>query len=318
MIETHHKALQQAKADLDAAVAYQDSSRKQVIDLLERKHSWSASDLERYLGLIRSEHGNNQAIQDARDRQVAAERALEHARLELIKKEREVYRGETAWHSVVMRNSTWFSVGLMGLNLLVLIASMVLLEPWRRRRMVREIKSAMQDSQNAPLVAAAAASIRASDEPPLVTASAEKMDTVESAIDASVEPAGVPLEIIEQATEHEALRTTTAADDFVSGAFTAASPRDILHELKAISAEASQAAKALNEVADQANEATAPPFVDDGTWTAWAERQKRAARKLFSDQMVTVKKVDVTTVALQGAAAGAAFAGILVVLFRPR
>ncbi|KAK3079061.1 hypothetical protein LTS18_005849 [Coniosporium uncinatum] len=225
-----------------------------------------------------------------------------------------------------MRNSTWFSVGLMGLNLLVLIASMALLEPWRRRRMVREIKSAMQESQNAPLIAAAAAAAvkepapiaAVMEEPAPVATAVDDKESVQGAIDAAAEPVGGSLEIIEQASGHKALAATAAADDFVGGTFTAASHGDIVQELEAISAGASQAAAALNEVAEQANEATTPPFVDDGTWAAWAERQKQAARNLFSDQVIAVKKVDMTTVALQGAAAGAAFAGILVVLFRPR
>ena len=39
---------------------------------------------------------------------------------------------------------------------------------------------------------------------------------------------------------------------------------------------------------------------------------------LFSERVIEIKKVDVTTTALQGAATGVAIMGMLFVLFRPR
>ena len=54
------------------------------------------------------------------------------------------------------------------------------------------------------------------------------------------------------------------------------------------------------------------------TWTGSWEAALESLQDLFSERMIQVKKVDLTTVALQGAATGFAAMGILFVMFRPR
>ena len=145
LVKARSVAFKTAKADLDAARATQSASQKEVVGLLERKHSWSAADLERYMSLIRSEHLNEQAVQGAKDCVAAAERALEEARTRLEKRERAQYHEEQIWSDTIRRNSTWVTFGLMGLNILLLLANVVAIEPWRRSRLVREFRSALEE-----------------------------------------------------------------------------------------------------------------------------------------------------------------------------
>lgn len=163
LVKARGAALKTAKADLDAARATQSASQKEVVGLLERKHSWSAADLERYMSLIRSEHLNEQAVQGAKDCVAAAEKALEEARTRLEKRERAQYHEEQIWSDTIRRNSTWVTFGLMGLNILLLLANVVAIEPWRRRRLVREFRSALEEhkahSANATNLAAVEADI---------------------------------------------------------------------------------------------------------------------------------------------------------------
>ena len=56
LVKSRQGAVQRAKTALDEAQATRATAQKEVVALLERKHSWSASDLERYMSLIRSEH----------------------------------------------------------------------------------------------------------------------------------------------------------------------------------------------------------------------------------------------------------------------
>jgi sensitive to high expression protein 9 len=150
LVKARGAALKTCKADLDAARATQSSSQKEVVGLLERKHSWSAADLERYMSLIRSEHLNEQAVQGAKDCVAAAEKALEEARTRLEKRERAQYHEEQIWSDTIRRNSTWVTFGLMGLNILLLLANVVVIEPWRRRRLVREFRSALEEHKVHP------------------------------------------------------------------------------------------------------------------------------------------------------------------------
>lgn len=49
-----------------------------------------------------------------------------------------------------------------------------------------------------------------------------------------------------------------------------------------------------------------------------SESVKETLRDLFSERRVTVRRVDLTNAMLEGAAAGVAFVGVLVLLLRPR
>jgi sensitive to high expression protein 9, mitochondrial len=126
------------------------------------------------MSLIRSEHVNDQAVREAKDAVLAAETSLEEARSQLEKRERAQYHEEQIWSDTIRRNSTWVTFGLMGFNIFLLLASLVVFEPWRRRRMVREIKTALEAQK--PNV-----------EP---TSTLRSITAVEAAIDEVVEPIG--------------------------------------------------------------------------------------------------------------------------------
>jgi len=59
-----------------------------------------------------------------------------------------------------------------------------------------------------------------------------------------------------------------------------------------------------------------PTIVEQGFGSVY--RWKLNIQDLFSKQSVTVRKVDVTTIALEGAAAGAVLVSLLVVLLKPK
>lgn len=149
LVRARQKAISTAKAALDTAIDQRTVSQKSVVALLERKSSWSASDLESYMSLIRSEHAHDQAIEASKDAVAQSEQALEEARARLEKRERAQYHEEQIWSDTIRRNSSWITFGLMGVNFVLLVLNLVAIEPWRRNRMVKEIKSAMKDEMEA-------------------------------------------------------------------------------------------------------------------------------------------------------------------------
>ena len=97
------------------------------------------------MSLIRSEHAHDQAVEASKDAVAAAEQALEEARARLEKRERAQYHEEQIWSDTIRRNGTWITLGLMGVNIALLVVNLVAVEPWRRKRLVGEIKGLLKD-----------------------------------------------------------------------------------------------------------------------------------------------------------------------------
>ena len=226
------------------------------------------------MALIRSEHVNEQAVQAAKDSVAVAEHALEEARTRLEKRERAQYHEEQIWSDTIRRNSTWVTFGLMGLNILLLLANVVLIEPWRRRRMVREIKATLEEKSAA---AASASAFAAPAAAPAVV--------VEEDINAVVEPADLVFEELESTAE----------------ALSVAIP---LGEV-------------IVEEVEFAGDVEVPARMEKSNAGAWGSI-KVGAQGLFSVQTVSIRRVDITTIALKAAAASAAVVGIVFMLLRPR
>jgi sensitive to high expression protein 9 len=282
LVKARLEAVQLAKDGLEVARAQESSSRKEVVGLLERKHAWSDADLERYMNLIRSEHLNDQGIQAAKDKMAAAEMALEESRTRLEKRERMQYHEEQIWSDTIRRNSTWVTFGLMGLNIFLLLATLILIEPWRRRRLVKEIRKTLEENQ--PTTVAF----------PLIA----------EAIDAVVEPKGVSLETLEATFPQQ----SAATKQIEVAPVNAASPND--NEAKLLDVPETIAA-ILSDPLD--------PSVTEPALEPWSIEYCRGYfNDLFSEQRITLRMVDVTTIALEGAAAGAAIVGLLIVLLRPK
>lgn len=307
LVRSRRAQVEDAKRELEAAQSQQQASQKEVVGLLERKHSWSAADLERYMSLIRSEHLNEQAVRSAKDAVVSADRALEEARAHLEKRERAQYHEEQIWSDTIRRNSTWVTIGLMGVNILLLLSQLVAIEPWRRRRLVREIKNALDERTMTAAVPAAgigAAAVPVTPEKATeITEAAEvrSTDAVQKEIDDVVEPAGVPLERVEFADAPE----TVTAD--LSGPeptipLPAPEPTPVFEE-KPVPKERPVPMR------------RPVPMTAQEKLVFFIEDCNLYLQDLFSERAISVRKVDVTNAALQGAVAGAAFMGVLVLAF---
>ncbi|KAG9848740.1 hypothetical protein KCU98_g5240, partial [Aureobasidium melanogenum] len=322
IVKAAHAEVNAAKVAYTTSYSQQAASQKEVVGLLERKHSWSAADLERYMSLIRSEHLNEQAVQAAKEHLANAERDLEDARAKLEKKERKQYHEEQIWSDTIRRNSTWVTFGLMGLNIFLLLANLIIFEPWRRRRIVREIKTALDEKTTmAPSLASA----------------------VEAEVDKVIEPVGQPLEKIEEQVVNT---VEAAAAEFIPETTAEVAP-DVQPEAMAESEKAvgettlaagqllPEEAAEINEPMPEVNEAVENPVnepIHRPEPKNWEERlalwkeilsaklalYRAKLQDLFSDRQVTIKRIDVTTIALEGAAAGVAVVGLLWALLNAR
>jgi sensitive to high expression protein 9 len=345
LVKARRLAIDSTKEALDAALEQQAASQKEVVALLERKHSWSSSDLERYMSLIRSEHLNDKAVREAKDAVDAAESALEEARSYLEKRERAQYHEEQIWSDTIRRNSTWVTFGLMGVNIFLLLLSLLILEPYRRRRMVREIKSALE-AQQATSEAALAPALAT----PYVMANpvTEPSISTPAAIAASTQKATEPEVVAEKAVE-TAPTAAPAAPPVASEPSTDESPTaGTVDPLRISDEHGNEIGNAIDEIVeptiDSAVPGAAPLMSEDAeaspqetidiqkeAWGSmstiqkieaklglWRSKAAIVAEDIVSDRPISMRRVDFTTAILQGAAAGAVIAAAsIAILLRP-
>ena len=231
------------------------------------------------MSLVRSEHTDEQAVQTAKEALRATERDLENSRAELERLERKQYHEEQIWSDTIRRNSTWVTFGLMGLNIILLLAQITIFEPYRRWKIVRDVNQALEEKT---LVASPA--------------------MVEKQIDDAVEPEGVPLEEVEAVPMP-------------------AQPLDAFVPIQAGSEKNEPSVSVLPIAAGVVYDSTEPTSGQHAKPNSWSDRwehYKEGMQDLFSERLIQVKKVDMTTTALQGAATGVAAIGLLFVLWRPK
>ncbi|CAN9361112.1 unnamed protein product [Alternaria alternata] len=317
LVKARRLAIDSAKQALDTALAHQATSQKEVVALLERKHSWSNGDLERYMALIRSEHINDQAVREAKDAVANAENALEDARAQLEKRERAQYHEEQIWSDTIRRNSTWVTFGLMGVNIFLLLLSLAILEPWRRRRMVREIKKALEAQHQIAMDAAASSAAATA----LVPASATQgLTAIEEEIDRVVDrtdaPAKAPLVVAEEVVEE----SPTAGTNIVSSVEPELVPEVVQESAVTVEAEAltpEEETLTPEERVTIAEEISSSHTTPPSKLECWQQKASFIAHDVVSDRVISMRRIDYTSAILQGAAAGAVITASIIAMLRP-
>jgi sensitive to high expression protein 9 len=329
-VKARRLAIDSAKQALDTALAHQASSQKEVVALLERKHSWSNGDLERYMALIRSEHINDQAVREAKDSVADAESALEDARAQLEKRERAQYHEEQIWSDTIRRNSTWVTFGLMGVNIFLLLLSLAILEPWRRRRMVREIKNALEAQQKIAMEASAAPA------PALVAAGVpastqQNLAAIEEEIEEAIKPAVAPVEVAAPVVVEEEVIAESPTAGLVDPPLVEPEVVPIAMPQSGIDTTPDPAVPGAAPLMPEEAEATPqesiniPEEVESSPDTysktyseleTWQEKATFIAQDIVSDRVISMPRIDYTTAILQGAAAGAVITAAIISMLR--
>ncbi|KAG8623166.1 hypothetical protein KVT40_008142 [Elsinoe batatas] len=311
-VKALHDSVASAKDAYTTAHSAQISSQREVVSLLERKASWTPHDLDRYTSLIRSEHLHEQGVTHAKQKLTEVERALEEARTDLEKKERRQYHEEQVWSDTIRRNSTWVTFGLMGLNILLLVSNIGIVEPWRRRRLVREVKDALDQRTLVPQnTGTVTAEVRT--EATLPTAVAEK-DLVGGLVqegsvseeqlqtEQSAKPAGPLLEAIEEPSVQVPLPMKADIE---------AKPNEV-----AIVVEPSSTGADTSSAKNANHWQAYVLYTLNSAWVRTKEVYSAWSAGPLSDETLMLRKIEVTSIALEGAAAGLTVAGALMWLLR--
>ena len=129
-----------AKAAYEEAVARRSSSQRETNELLQRKSSWSDADVLRFTQLVRADHAYEQEEAQAQARVAGVEEAVERQFSELMRAILSRYHEEQVWSDKIRSASTYGSLAALGLNLVVFVLAIVLVEPWKRKRLVQSFE----------------------------------------------------------------------------------------------------------------------------------------------------------------------------------
>ena len=112
-------------------------SQREVNDLLQRKSSWSDGDVSRFTALVRQDHVHEQNEARAKAKVEETEDVVDREFNELMRAILARYHEEQVWSDKIRSASTYGSLAALGLNLVVFLLAIVIVEPWKRRRLAQ-------------------------------------------------------------------------------------------------------------------------------------------------------------------------------------
>ena len=277
--------MQTARETYTLAISQRSSSQREVNELLQRKHAWTPNDLERFTELYRSDHANEQAEAAAQENLLTVERRAEEAAARLSASILARYHEEQIWSDKIRRMSTWGTWGLMGVNVLLFLVFQIGVEPWRRKRLVKGFEDKVMEA------------LEREGSPVGVRSTEEKMG--EDVTSAEVQ--GV-LETTEPVDSQDA-QIRAAANPSPDPSIEVTRPLEEHTRSKFISMESSSGSRFDLQHAVS-------------MWTIHGI--KEWIRDMFSERRIVLRRIDMTTAALEGAATGMAVVGTIVLLLRLR
>ena len=130
----------EAKLAYDEAVSTRTESQREVNSLLERKHAWTDSDVIKFTSLVRADHTSNTSVQTTKTALVQAEAEVEKAFDALMKSILHRYHEEQVWSDKIRSVSTYGSLIVLVVNLVVFLGAIAVVEPWKRKRLVKGLE----------------------------------------------------------------------------------------------------------------------------------------------------------------------------------
>lgn len=333
-------------------VADRAASQREVTTLLARKDSWTPIDLERFTQLYRSDHGNEHAVQEAAQHLADVERQAEQAASKLNSSILARYHEEQIWSDKIRRMSTWGTWGLMGVNVLLFLVFQFGFEPWRRDRLTRGFEDKVRMALAHEREIAQAEQGKFTAENAQVDEMAQKIAPAPIAAAAAVEEGEEANAQKEDPVADVAPELIAAIEEYAEGQVPETDPLAGRHEAEAESVTQEDMSAALDGATldaeteilvssdlpedPLAEPLPAPtPFLWSApeTWTPAIGQSLKASyiscakyarcasshfKLLFSDRKVELRMQDVTVIALEGVATGAAIATMVVMyIIRP-
>src|SRR6266498_453725 len=132
---TTRQRLAAAKLAYEEAVAKRSTTQREINDLLQRKHQWSNDDVIRFTELYRNEHLNEQSEDSTREEFYKCEKQVEKHYSDLTRSIMMRYHEEQVWSDKIRSASTYGTIALMALNVILFICVQTIFEPRKRQKL---------------------------------------------------------------------------------------------------------------------------------------------------------------------------------------
>lgn len=133
----------------EESVQKRSDSQREVNNLLERKSMWTDTDVSRFTALVRQDHALEQAEAWAKAAVGRTEDEVEREFSALTRTILARYHEEQVWSDKIRSVSTYGQLAVLGVNVLVFVLAIVLVEPWKRRRLMRAFEQRVQEMEAA-------------------------------------------------------------------------------------------------------------------------------------------------------------------------
>ena len=280
--------MQKAREAYTRAISQRSSSQREVNELLQRKHAWTPNDLERFTELYRSDHANEQAEAAAQENLLTVERRAEEAAARLSASILARYHEEQIWSDKIRRMSTWGTWGLMGVNVLLFLVFQIGVEPWRRKRLVKGFEDKVMEA----LEREGSAVEVMPTEKEKMEQNAEVREVLEATGPTHLQDAQIPAAAMNPSPDPSSMEVTRPPEE------------DTPSEISSVESSSSSSGSKFD----------LQPAVS--MWTLHGI--KEWIRDMFSERRIVLRRLDLTTAALEGAATGMAVVGTIVLLLRLR
>ncbi|KAG2010089.1 sensitive to high expression protein 9 [Coprinopsis cinerea AmutBmut pab1-1] len=138
-------AARKAKTAYEEAVLQRSKSQREVNDLLQRKSMWTDHDVSRFTTLVREDHLYEQEEARAKAAVNSTEDAVEKEFSQLMRLILARYHEEQVWSDKIRSASTYGQLAALGLNLIVFILAIILVEPWKRKRLAQTFERKVEE-----------------------------------------------------------------------------------------------------------------------------------------------------------------------------
>jgi sensitive to high expression protein 9, mitochondrial len=125
--------------------------QREVNSLLERKSTWTDTDVSRFTVLVRQDHALEQAEARAKAGVARTEDGVEREFSALMRAILARYHEEQVWSDKIRSVATYGQLAVLGANVLVFVLAIVLVEPWKRRRLMQAFERRVQEMEAANL-----------------------------------------------------------------------------------------------------------------------------------------------------------------------
>lgn len=150
-ISASRKAARNAKAAYEEAVQKRSDSQREVNNLLERKSMWSDTDVSRFTALVRQDHALEQEEGRVKTAVARTEDDTEREFNALMRTILARYHEEQVWSDKIRSVSTYGQLAVLGVNVVVFVLAIALVEPWKRRRLTQAFERKVQELEAANL-----------------------------------------------------------------------------------------------------------------------------------------------------------------------